>query len=515
MDPVIERIVDYVSCPPDFSERAWETARLCVLDSLGCALLARDYPACRRLVEGRAGAGTTPAGAVVPGTALRREPVAAAFDIGAMVRWLDYNDTWLAAEWGHPSDNLGAILAAADWTARGQRAAGRTPLTMRDVFAAQIRAHEIQGVLALDTALNRHGIDHVVLVRVATSAVAAALLGADRQTIAAAVSNAWLDGGPPRAYRHAPNVGPRKSWAAGDATARGVWQALLALAGEPGYATPLTAPRWGFQDALLGGEAITLARPLGSYVMENVLFKVAYPAEFHAQTAAEAAIALHPHACARLDDIDEHASAGVAHHLAEGAAVDDLPLPAGRCRIPRRAGRLRRHRAEPDALDGLPGRSAVVEHAQALETHRRERVEEARLGQRAGDTAAPQHWITAQRLGHLAVADDVADDRAAARAQHAEELAEHRPPGPGVHEVEHAFGDHDIDARVGNQRRLPAKPGNDLLEVTSRCGGQLRVLVRAVQESTNVAGGPRGCRCNAPDSRPPASMFCASPRRSR
>lgn len=304
MDEVIERIVDYVLAPAEFSELAWETARLDVLDSLGCALLALDYPACRRVLGPPAGQGEAPHGAVVPGTPWRLDPVTAAFNIGTLVRWLDYNDTWLAAEWGHPSDNLGGILAAADWHSRERRARGQPPLTLHDVLAAQIRAHEIQGVLALDNAFNRHGLDHVLLVRVATTAVVCGLLGGNRESVAAAVSNAWLDGGALRTYRHAPNTGPRKSWAAGDATARGVWQALLALRGEPGYATALTAPGWGFQDALLGGEAVTLARPLGSYVMEHVLFKIAYPAEFHAQTAAEAAIGLHPRVRDRLEEIE-------------------------------------------------------------------------------------------------------------------------------------------------------------------------------------------------------------------
>lgn len=303
-DAVIDAIVDYVSAGPDFPEAAWRTARLDFLDSLGCALLALDYPACRRVL-GPVTPGAEPAhGVAVPGTPWRLDPVTAAFNLGAMVRWLDYNDTWLAAEWGHPSDNLGGILALAAWIAQRRRAAGEPPPTLRDVLAAQIRAHEIQGVLALDNAFNARGLDHVLLVRVATAAVAAALLGCDRARVRAAVSNAWLDGGALRTYRHAPNTGSRKSWAAGDATARGVWLALLAERGEPGYATPLGAPGWGFQDTLFGGRAITLARPLGSYVMEHVLFKISYPAEFHAQTAVEAALALYPEVHDRLDAVE-------------------------------------------------------------------------------------------------------------------------------------------------------------------------------------------------------------------
>jgi len=292
-DAVVDAIVDYVLAPPAFSDQAWETARLDLLDSLGCALLALDYPACRRVL-GPVVAGAEPAdGVPVPGTAWRLDPVTAAFNFGAMVRWLDYNDTWLAAEWGHPSDNLGGLLMLAAWIARRRRAAGEAPLTVRDVLSAQIRAHEIQGVLALDNSFNARGLDHVLLVRLATAAVSAALLGCDRERVRAAVSNAWLDGGALRTYRHAPNTGSRKSWAAGDAAARGVWLALLAERGEPGYATPLGAPKWGFQDVLFGGDEITLTRPLADYVMEHVLFKISFPAEFHAQTAVEAAIELH------------------------------------------------------------------------------------------------------------------------------------------------------------------------------------------------------------------------------
>lgn len=303
-DAVVDAIADYVGAEPDFPEAAWRTARLDLLDSLGCALLALDYPACRRVLGPVVPGAEMADGVAVPGTPWRLDPVSAAFSLGAMVRWLDYNDTWLAAEWGHPSDNLGGILALAAWLARRRRAAGAPAPTLRDVLAAQIRAHEIQGVLALDNAFNARGLDHVLLVRVATAAVAAALLGCDRERVRAAVSNAWLDGGALRTYRHAPNTGSRKSWAAGDASARGVWLALLAERGEPGYATPLGAPRWGFQDALFGGREITLARPLGSYVMEHVLFKISYPAEFHAQTAVEAALALHPEVHARLDDVE-------------------------------------------------------------------------------------------------------------------------------------------------------------------------------------------------------------------
>ncbi len=301
-DPLLVQIADYAMAPLEASDLAWRTAHHCLMDSLGCALLALNFDACTRLlgpVVPGAGAGMV-GGVPVPGTDHELDPVAAAFSIGTAIRWLDYNDTWLAAEWGHPSDNLGAILACADY---GNRVEGRA-LTVRDVLSASIKAHEIQGVLALENAFNRVGIDHVLLVRVASAAVATVVLGADRDHAINAVSNAWLDGGALRTYRHAPNTGSRKSWAAGDATSRAVRLALMARAGEMGYSTALSAPRHGFQDVLFGGRPVRLAQPLGCYVMENVLFKIRFPAEFHAQTAAEAAIALHPNVRGRLDTID-------------------------------------------------------------------------------------------------------------------------------------------------------------------------------------------------------------------
>jgi 2-methylcitrate dehydratase len=243
-------------------------------------------------------------GARVPGTSYELEPVQAAFNIGAMIRWLDFNDTWLAAEWGHPSDNLGSILAVADYLCRQYRIDGRKPLTMRDVLTAMIKAHEIQGIIALENSFNRVGLDHVLLVRVASTAVVTQLLGGSREQVINAVSNAWIDGGALRTYRHAPNTGSRKSWAAGDATSRGVRLALIAVAGEMGYPSALSAKSWGFQDVLFKGRPLTLPRTFGSYVMENVLFKISFPAEFHAQTAVEAAMILHPQVKDRLEDID-------------------------------------------------------------------------------------------------------------------------------------------------------------------------------------------------------------------
>jgi 2-methylcitrate dehydratase len=299
-DGLLQQIADYVLATDRItSPVAFDTARLCLADSLGCALLALDYPACTKLLGPVVPGATMPGrGARVPGTSYELEPVQAAFNIGAMVRWLDFNDTWLAAEWGHPSDNLGAILAVADWLGRD----GAT-LTVRDVFVAMIQAHEIQGVLALENGFNRVGLDHVLLVRIASTAVATRMLGGNREQIVNALSNAFLDGGALRTYRHAPNTGSRKSWAAGDATSRAVRHALMALTGEMGYPSALTAPRWGFQDVLFKGNPVKLAQPFGTYVMEQVLFKISFPAEFHAQTAVEAAILLHPKIASRLDEI--------------------------------------------------------------------------------------------------------------------------------------------------------------------------------------------------------------------
>ena len=303
-DQLLVDIADYALNARIDSELAYETARYCLMDSLACMFQALDYPACTKLLGPVVPGATLPGGARVPGCSWELDPVAAAFNVGTLVRWLDFNDTWLAAEWGHPSDNLGAILATADYVSRRNRAAGQSPLTMRDVLTAMIKAHEIQGVLALENSFNRVGLDHVLLVRIASTAVATQLLGGDREQTVSAVSNAWIDGGALRTYRHAPNTGSRKSWAAGDATSRAVRLALIALTGEMSYPAALSTPRWGFQDVLFKGAALTLARPLTSYVMENVLFKISFPAEFHAQTAVEAAMTLHPAVRDRLDEIE-------------------------------------------------------------------------------------------------------------------------------------------------------------------------------------------------------------------
>jgi 2-methylcitrate dehydratase len=292
-DRVLVDMADYVVGHRIDSPLAYETAHRVLLDTLGCGLAALAHPACTKLLGPLVPGTVVPNGARVPGTPYQLDPVQAAFDLGVMVRWLDYNDTWLAAEWGHPSDNLGGILMTADWLARSALARGRPPPVMRDVLTAMIKAHEIQGVVALENAFNRVGLDHVVLVKVATTAVVAGMLGLDRDRIVDALSLAWVDGHPLRTYRQAPNTGSRKSWAAGDATARGVRLALIARTGEMGYPTALSAPTWGFYDALFGGQPFAFQRPYGSYVMENVLFKVSFPAEFHAQTAVECALQLH------------------------------------------------------------------------------------------------------------------------------------------------------------------------------------------------------------------------------
>jgi 2-methylcitrate dehydratase len=291
-DQVLIDIADYVCDYTISSDLAYTTARNCLIDTLGCGLEALEYPACTKLLGPIVPGTTVPNGAKVPGTTFQLDPVQAAFSIGAMIRWLDFNDTWLAAEWGHPSDNLGGILAVADWLSRTAVAAGRPPLTMRAVLTAMIKAHEIQGCLALENSFNKVGLDHVVLVKVASTATVAHLLGLNRDQILAALSLAWVDGQSLRTYRHTPNTGSRKSWAAGDATSRAVRLALMVQAGEMGYPSVLTAKTWGFYDVLFGGRPFAFQRPYGSYVMENVLFKISYPAEFHAQTAVEAAMTL-------------------------------------------------------------------------------------------------------------------------------------------------------------------------------------------------------------------------------
>jgi len=304
-DSELVTIADYVTGYRIESTEAYTTARHCLMDSLGCAMLALRYPECTKHLGPVVPGTVTPHGTRVPGTQLCLDPVKGAFDIGAMIRWLDFNDTWLAAEWGHPSDNLGGLLAVADHVSRTNVAYGKAPLTVQHVLTAAIKAHEIQGVLALENSFNRVGLDHVVLVKVATTALATAMLGGTRDQVLAALSHAWVDGQSLRTYRHAPNTGSRKSWAAGDATSRGVRLALAAIKGEMGLPGVLTAPKWGFYDVAFKGQPFKFQREYGSYVMENVLFKISFPAEFHAQTAAECAMQLHSQVRDRLDEVDK------------------------------------------------------------------------------------------------------------------------------------------------------------------------------------------------------------------
>ena len=304
-DQVLIDIADYVSDYEIDSEEAYDTARNCLMDTLGCGFLALRFPECTKLLGPLVEGTMVPHGARVPGTQYRLDPVKAAWDIGCIVRWLDYNDTWLAAEWGHPSDNLGSILAVADYLSQVHISEGKTPLLMHDVLTAMIKAHEIQGVLALENSFNRVGLCHVLLVRVASTAIATHMLGGSKEQIIDALSQAWLDGSSLRTYRHAPNAGPRKSWAAGDATSRAVRLADLTLRGEIGYPSALTAPTWGFYDVSFRGNSFSFPKAYGSYVMENILFKISFPAEFHSQTAAEAAVKLHPQVKDRLNDIEK------------------------------------------------------------------------------------------------------------------------------------------------------------------------------------------------------------------
>jgi 2-methylcitrate dehydratase len=303
-DPELVDIADYVCGSPVESDLAFETAHYCLMDTLACGFQALDYPACTKLLGPVVPGATLAGGARVPGTSYELDPVQAAFNIGALNRWLDFNDTWLAAEWGHPSDNLGGILAVADYLSRQARAKGEPPLSMRDVLEAMIRAHEVQGVLALENSYNRVGLDHVLLVRIASTAVVTRMLGGSRDQVLNALSHAWIDGGALRTYRHAPNTGSRKSWAAGDATSRAVRLALIAMTGEMGYPSALSAKTWGYYDVLFKGRPFQFQRPYGSYVMENVLFKISYPAEFHSQTAVEAAMTLHEAVGGRIDEIE-------------------------------------------------------------------------------------------------------------------------------------------------------------------------------------------------------------------
>lgn len=304
-DQVLQDIADYVCDYEINSEVAYSTAHYCLMDSLACSMLAMKFPDCNRLLGPIVPGATLDGGARVPGTGYELDPAQAAFNLGTLIRYLDFNDTWLAAEWGHPSDNLGAILSVADYVSRNNESNGLPPLTVHDVLTAMIKAHEIQGVLALENSYNKVGLDHVLLVRVASTAVVTRMLGGTKEQVINAVSNAWIDGGALRTYRHAPNTGSRKSWAAGDACRRAVTLALMAVGGEMGYPSALTAEVWGYYDVLFKGQPFKFQRGYGSYVMENILFKISFPAEFHAQTAVECAMILHPQVKDRIDQISK------------------------------------------------------------------------------------------------------------------------------------------------------------------------------------------------------------------
>ena len=304
-DDVLVKIADYVLSKDIESSEAYNTARNCLMDTLGCGLLALTFPDCKNLLGPYVEDTKVPGGVRVPGTKHVLDPVKGAWDIGAIIRWLDFNDTWLAAEWGHPSDNLGGILAAADYLSQKNLADGKEPLSMKDVLTNMIKAHEIQGVLALENSFNRVGLDHVVLVKVASTAVISSMFGLNKDQTIDALSQAWVDGQSLRTYRHAPNAGPRKSWAAGDATSRALQLVLLTQKGQIGYPSVLTAPTWGFYDVQFKGNSFSLPREFDSYVMENVLFKISFPAEFHAQTAVEAAVILHEQVKDKFDEIEK------------------------------------------------------------------------------------------------------------------------------------------------------------------------------------------------------------------
>ncbi|NYH26409.1 bifunctional 2-methylcitrate dehydratase/aconitate hydratase [Paraburkholderia bryophila] len=378
-DQVLVELVDYVLDYPIDSALALETARHCLIDTLGCGLEALTYPACTKLMGPIVPGTIVPNGAKVPGTSFQLDPVQAAFNIGAMIRWLDFNDAWLAAEWGHPSDNLGGILATADWLSRSAIAAGKKPLAMKDVLIAMIKAHEIQGCIALENSFNKVGLDHVLLVKLASTAVVGQLLGLSRDELINAVSLALVDGQALRTYRHAPNTGSRKSWAAGDATSRAVRLALIARTGEMGYPSVLTAPTWGFYDVLFKGNAFKFQRPYASYVMENVLFKISFPAEFHAQTAVEAAMTLHAQLVAHGKRIEDISRITIRTHEAALRIIDKkgpLNNPADRdhciqymIAVPLIHGRLTAADyedsiAQDARIDVLRARMACVEDAQ-------------------------------------------------------------------------------------------------------------------------------------------------------
>ncbi|HTH62895.1 MAG TPA: bifunctional 2-methylcitrate dehydratase/aconitate hydratase [Paraburkholderia sp.] len=378
-DQVLVDIVDYVLGYRVDSAIALSTAQYCLIDTLGCGLEALSYPACTKLLGPIVPGTIVPHGAKVPGTSFQLDPVAAAFNLGAMIRWLDFNDTWLAAEWGHPSDNLGGILATADWLSRTAVAHGKAPLTMKDVLVGMVKAHEIQGCIALENSFNKVGLDHVLLVKLASTAVVGQLIGLTRDESINALSLAMVDGHALRAYRHAPNTGSRKTWAAGDATSRAVRLALIAKTGEMGYPSVLTAKTWGFYDVLFDSQPFRFQRPYGTYVMENVLFKISFPAEFHAQTAAEAALTLHGRLAAQGRRVEDISRITIRTHEAAIRIIDKkgpLNNPADRdhciqymVAVPLIFGRLTAADyedtvAQDPRIDALRAKTACVEDPQ-------------------------------------------------------------------------------------------------------------------------------------------------------
>ena len=375
-DKELTDIADYVASAKINSDLAYTTARHCLMDTLGCGILALQYKACTKLLGPIIPGTTVPVGARVPGTSYLLDPILAAFNIGTIVRWLDFNDTWLAAEWGHPSDNLGAILAITDYLSRKNLAEGKAPLIIKDVLTAMIKAHEIQGVLALENGFNRLGFDHVLLVKIASTAVATQLLGGSRDQIIDALSLAWLDGAALRTYRHAPNTGSRKSWAAGDATSRATRLAWMTMQGEMGYPGVLTAKKWGFYDCVMQGKPLKISRPYGTYVMENVLFKISFPAEFHAQTAVECAVELHPQIINKLDQIDKialttHESAiriisksGALHNPADRDHCLQYMVAIGLLHGDLNADHYEHEVAADPRIDALRSKMTVEENAQ-------------------------------------------------------------------------------------------------------------------------------------------------------
>jgi 2-methylcitrate dehydratase len=375
-DPVIQDIAAYVDTYAPDRALARDTARLCLIDSLGCAMEALSYPACTKLLGPQAPGTVVPNGARVPGTSYVMDAVTAGWNLGVMIRWLDFNDAFYGRTVLHPSDNIGALLMTADYVSRTRAAQGRSPLRMGDVLTAIIKAYEVAGGLALENGFTAAGLDHSILAKIATTASAAKLIGCTREEILNAVSNAWLDGHALVTFRRVPNTGSRKSWAAPDAAARGVWLAFLAQRGEMGYPSALTVKKVGFYDVLFDGQPFRFQRPFASYVIENVLFKIAYPAAFHGQTGIEAAIKLHPLVKNRLDDIERveahcHNSTmvildkqGPLHNPADRDHCMQYMMAVGLIQGDMTAEDYEDHRAADPRIDALRAKIRLTESAQ-------------------------------------------------------------------------------------------------------------------------------------------------------